>query len=127
MGAHARGGDGSGALADTRLAERMTVRQLLERYLLEITPTKRSASSESYWIKALIGLDIAYRTLALPSAVAAATEQGPSLRARSLRLGTAILVQFDRFTSTSCSRPAGSKERTLEPALPPSSTKTWRT
>jgi hypothetical protein len=111
--------DRSGALADTRLETRMTVRQLLERYLLEITPTKRSASSESYRIKALIGQDIAYWTLALLSAVAAATEQGPSLRARSLRLGTAILVQFDRFTSTSCSRSAGSKEQTLEPALPP--------
>jgi hypothetical protein len=74
MGAHARGGDGSGALADTRLAERMTVRQLLERYLLEITPTKRSASSESYRIKALIGLDIAYRTLALLAWEEAAVE-----------------------------------------------------
>jgi integrase len=65
--------DRSGALADTRIAERMSVRQLLERYLLEITPTKRSATSEGYRIKALIGRDIAYRTLALLSSVDVAT------------------------------------------------------
>jgi integrase len=51
----------------------MTVRQLLERYLLEITPHKRSASTESYRIKSLMGRDIAHRTLALLSSVDVAT------------------------------------------------------
>ena len=45
----------------------MTVRELLERYLKEITPHKRSASTESYRVKALMARDIAHRTLAMLS------------------------------------------------------------
>ena len=36
------------ACANTRLAERMTIRDLLARYLEEITPHKRSGSTEAY-------------------------------------------------------------------------------
>lgn len=57
--------DRCGSLPDTRLAERMTVREMLERYLVEITPHKRSARVEAYRIKALMKRDIAYRTLAI--------------------------------------------------------------
>ena len=57
--------DKCGNLPDTRLAEQMTVRELFERYLREITPSKRSASSERYRIKAMMDRSIAYRTLAM--------------------------------------------------------------
>lgn len=56
--------DRSGWIADTRLAEKMTLGQLLERYLKEITPAKRSASSEAPRLKALMTRDICHRTLA---------------------------------------------------------------
>ncbi|WP_311030478.1 integrase [Mesorhizobium koreense] len=59
--------DRCGVLPDTRLAERMTVRELLARYVKEITPLKRSASSEGYRVKALMKRDIAHRTLAMLS------------------------------------------------------------
>lgn len=65
--------DRSGSLPDTRLAERMTIRELLARYLAEITPHKRSASTEAYRVKALMGRDIAHRTLAMLSSVDVAT------------------------------------------------------
>jgi integrase len=45
----------------------MTVRDLLARYLIEVTPSKRSASTEAYRLKALMQRDIAYRTLAMLS------------------------------------------------------------
>ena len=57
--------DRCGSLPDTRLAEQMTVRELSERYLKEITPHKRSVSSETYRIKAMLKRDIAHRTLAM--------------------------------------------------------------
>lgn len=57
--------DRGSVLADTRLAENMTIRELLERYLEEVTPTKRGASAESYRLKAMIGRSIAHRTLAM--------------------------------------------------------------
>lgn len=40
--------DRCGSLPDNRPAEQMTVRAMFERYLLEITPDKRSSSSEGY-------------------------------------------------------------------------------
>ncbi len=43
----------------------MKVRELLDRYLREITPHKGSASTEGYRIKALMKREIAYRTLAM--------------------------------------------------------------
>ena len=57
--------DRCGNLPDTRLAEQMTVRELFERYLREITPQKRSASSETYRVKAIMKRSIAHRTLAM--------------------------------------------------------------
>jgi len=57
--------DRCGNLPDTRLAEQMTVRELFQRYLREITPEKRSASSETYRIRAIMKRSIAHRTLAL--------------------------------------------------------------
>ncbi|MDN2580881.1 hypothetical protein [Aquibium sp. ELW1220] len=53
--------DRCGNLPDTRLAERMTIKELLTRYLGEITPHKRSASSETYRIKALIRAPVPQR------------------------------------------------------------------
>ncbi|MDO8290602.1 MAG: site-specific integrase [Parvibaculum sp.] len=57
--------DRGGMLADTRLAERMTVRDLFDRYLKEVTPLKRSAKVETYRIKAMMERPIAFRTLAM--------------------------------------------------------------
>ncbi|TIX46650.1 MAG: site-specific integrase [Mesorhizobium sp.] len=57
--------DRSGSLPDPRPAEQMTVRKMFERYLREITPGKRSASSETYRIKAMMTRSIAHRTLAM--------------------------------------------------------------
>ncbi|SOE18218.1 phage integrase family protein [Hoeflea halophila] len=75
--------DRSGSLQDTRLAERMTVRELLERYLQEITPHKRSAATEGYRIKALMKRDIAHRTLAMLSSVDVATYRDMRLKSVS--------------------------------------------
>jgi integrase len=56
--------DKSGWVADSRLAEKMTLGELLTRYCVEITPTKRSAHTESSRLKALMTRDICHRTLA---------------------------------------------------------------
>ncbi len=61
----------------------MTVRELLERYLTEITPHKRSASTESYRVKALMGRDIAHRTLALLSSADIAAYRDERLKSVS--------------------------------------------
>src|SRR3954470_21106032 len=56
--------DRSGWVADTRLAEQTTLGELLTRYVAEVTPTKKSASSEQARIGALTKRDICHRTLA---------------------------------------------------------------
>jgi integrase len=56
--------DRSGWVADTRLAEKTTLGELLTRYRNEITPTKRSAHTESARLAALIERDICHRTIA---------------------------------------------------------------
>jgi integrase len=56
--------DRSGWISDTRLAEKMTLGELLARYCAEITPTKRSADTENARLTALRGRDICHRTLA---------------------------------------------------------------
>jgi len=56
--------DRSGWVADSRLAERTTLGELLTRYRDEITPSKRSAHSERARLQALLGRDICHRTLA---------------------------------------------------------------
>jgi len=58
----------------------MTIRELLERYMKEITPHKRSAATESYRIKALMKRDIAHRTLAMLSSVDVATYRDMRLK-----------------------------------------------
>ncbi|MHA6642316.1 hypothetical protein [Mesorhizobium sp. A623] len=65
---------------DTRLAEQLTVREFLARYLPEITPTKRSASTEAYRIKALMKRDIAHRTLAMLSSADIASYRDERLK-----------------------------------------------
>ena len=56
--------DRSAFLPDTRLAEQTSIGDLLERYMREITPHKRSADSEIYRIKAIIRRPIAKYSLA---------------------------------------------------------------
>jgi integrase len=59
--------DRCGSMPDTRLAEQMTVHALLTRYRIEITPSKRSAQTESIRIGAMLRREICYRTLAILS------------------------------------------------------------
>ena len=56
--------DRSGWVADTRLAERTALGELLARYRDEITPTKRSATTERAKLEGIIRRDISHRTLA---------------------------------------------------------------
>lgn len=56
--------DKSGWVADSRLAEKMTLGELLARYCSEITPTKRSAHSERARLNALLTRDVSYKTIA---------------------------------------------------------------
>ena len=56
--------DRSGWVADTRLAEKTTLGELLTRYRSEISPTKRSAVSEQARIDAIIRRPVSHRTLA---------------------------------------------------------------
>src|SRR3954462_12759771 len=55
--------DRSGWVADSRLAEKMTLGELLARYCAEITPLKRSAATESARLKAVMGRDISHKLL----------------------------------------------------------------
>jgi integrase len=59
--------DRAGFLPDTRTAETLTLGALLERYVKEITPSKRSARTEAARIKALLRRPLCHRTLALLS------------------------------------------------------------
>ena len=56
--------DRSGWVADTRLAEKTTLRELLTRYCAEVTPTKRGAVSERSRINSILRCPMAHRTLA---------------------------------------------------------------
>jgi integrase len=56
--------DRSGWVADTRLAERTTLGELLTRYRDEVTPAKRSAVTETARLNGIIRRDICHRTLA---------------------------------------------------------------
>jgi integrase len=90
--------DRCGTLPDMRLAEQMTVRDLFARYLVEITPQKRSARTEHYRLQGMMRRSIAHRTLALltPQHVAAyrderLAEAAPATVIRELNsLGHAI-------------------------------------
>jgi integrase len=56
--------DRSGWVADTRLAEKTTLRELLTRYCAEMTPAKRGAVSERSRINSILRSAISHRTLA---------------------------------------------------------------
>ncbi len=56
--------DRSGWGADTRVAEKTTLGELLRRYANQVTPTKRGAVSEKARINSIVRCPIAHRTLA---------------------------------------------------------------
>src|SRR5471032_2833351 len=56
--------DRSGWVADTRLAEKTTLGELLSRYRDQVSPTKRSALTERSRINAILRRPIVHRTLA---------------------------------------------------------------
>jgi integrase len=56
--------DRTGWVADTRAAEKMTLGELLTRYVNEVTPAKRGAVSEKSRINSIVRCPIAHRTLA---------------------------------------------------------------
>ncbi len=53
----------SGWVADTRLAEKTTLRELLTRYCAEVTPGKRGAVSEASRINSILRCPMSHRTL----------------------------------------------------------------
>ncbi len=59
--------DRCGSMPDARLAEQMTVHELLTRYRREITSVKRSAITEATRIGGMLKREICYRTLAILS------------------------------------------------------------
>lgn len=56
--------DRSGWVADTRAAEKTTLRELLTRYCAEVTPGKRGAVSEASRINSILRCPISHRMLA---------------------------------------------------------------
>ncbi|PZQ80763.1 MAG: integrase [Ancylobacter novellus] len=56
--------DRYGVHADTRIVESLTLKDVLVRYLDEVTPLKRSADNERCRIKALLKRDMMFRTMA---------------------------------------------------------------
>lgn len=72
--------DRCGMLPDTRVAESTTLRSILERYMIEISPRKRSAHTEISRIKALLRRPLCQRTLALLSTSNLATYRDDRLR-----------------------------------------------
>lgn len=75
--------DRCGMLPDTRVAESTTLRSILERYMIEISPRKRSAHTEISRIKALLRRPLCHRTLALLSTSDLATYRDERLRSVS--------------------------------------------
>lgn len=56
--------DRGGPQADTKVAETLTLKDILVRYLDEVTPLKRSAHTELYRIRGLLKQDMMFRTMA---------------------------------------------------------------
>lgn len=75
--------DRCGMLPDTRVAESTTLRSILERYMIEIAPRKRSADTEISRIKALLRCPLCHRTLAQLSTSDLATYRDERLRSVS--------------------------------------------
>lgn len=85
--------DRCGALPDTRVAESMTLKQLLTRYRDEISPRKRSGPSEVNRINGILRRPICHRTLTLLSSQDVASyrderlkEVGPATVVRELTI-----------------------------------------
>jgi integrase len=70
----------SGWVADTRLAEKTTIRELLTRYCAEVTPTKRGAVSERSRINSILRCPISHRTLAKLTSADIATYRDERLK-----------------------------------------------
>ena len=72
--------DRSGWVADTRLAEKTTLGELLTRYRDQVSPTKRSAHTEKARINAMVRRPIAHRTLAKLTSADIATYRDERLK-----------------------------------------------
>lgn len=72
--------DRSGWVADTRAAEKTTLKELLTRYRDEVTPGKRGAVSEASRINVMMRRPIAYRTLAKLTSADVATYRDERLK-----------------------------------------------
>ncbi len=72
--------DRSGWVADTRVAEKTTLKELLTRYRDEVTPGKRGAVSEASRINVMLRCPIAHRTLAKLTSADVATYRDERLK-----------------------------------------------
>jgi integrase len=72
--------DRSGWVADTRLAEKTTLGELLTRYRDQVSPTKRSAHTERSRINAILRRPIVHRTLAKLTSADVATYRDERLK-----------------------------------------------
>lgn len=72
--------DRCGMMPDTRIAESTTLKSILERYIAEVSPRKRSAHTEISRIRALLRRPIVHRTLALLSSSDLATYRDERLK-----------------------------------------------
>jgi integrase len=72
--------DRSGWVADTRLAEKTTLGELLTRYRDQVSPTKRSALTERSRINAMLRRQIVHRTLAKLTSADIATYRDERLK-----------------------------------------------
>lgn len=72
--------DRCGSMPDTRVAESTTLREILARYIIEVSPRKRSAATEICRIKALMRRPICHRTLSLLSTSDLATYRDDRLK-----------------------------------------------
>src|SRR5450759_2093215 len=72
--------DRSGWVADTRLAEKTTLGELLTRYRDQVSPTKRSAHTERSRINAMLRRPIVHRTLSKLTSADVATYRDERLK-----------------------------------------------
>jgi hypothetical protein len=70
----------SGWVADTRLAEKTTLGELLTRYRDQVSPTKRSAHTEASRINAMLRRPIVHRTFAKLTSADVATYRDERLK-----------------------------------------------
>jgi hypothetical protein len=77
---HQAEADRSGWVADTRLAEKTTLGELLTRYRDQVSPTKRSAHTERSRINAMLRRPIVHRTLAKLTSADVATYRDERLK-----------------------------------------------